>query len=124
MNHITVTGNVGRDPELRFSNGGMAILKFSIGDTSGKDEKKKTSWHDIVVFGDQAQNVVEHVKKGSRVMIMGRLSAETYEKKDGTKAKKVEIIADEIAVSVKYDRNKISKIAEMFDAEVETEDAF
>lgn len=124
MNHITVTGNVGRDPEMRFSNGGMAILKFSIGDTSGKDEKKKTSWHDIVVFGDQAQNVVEHVKKGSRVMVMGRLSAETYEKKDGTKAKKVEIIADEIAISVKYSRDNINKLAEVFGAEVETEDAF
>lgn len=124
MNHITVTGNVGRDPELRFSNGGMAILKFSIGDTSGKDDKKKTSWHDIVVFGDQAQNVAEHVKKGSRVMILGRLSAETYEKKDGTKAKKVEIIADEIAISVKYSRDNINKLAEVFNAEVETEDAF
>ena len=124
MNHITVTGNVGRDPEIRFSNGGMAILKFSIGDTSGKDEKKKTSWHDIVVFGDQAQNVVDHVKKGSRVMVMGRLSAETYEKKDGTKAKKVEIIADEIAVSVKYNRDNINKVVEIFGAEVETEDAF
>lgn len=124
MNHITVTGNVGRDPELRFSNGGMAILKFSIGDTTGKDEKKKTSWHDIVVFGDQAQNVAEHVKKGSRLMIMGRLSAETSEKKDGTKAKKVEIIADEIAISVKYSRDNINKLAEVFGAEVETEDAF
>lgn len=124
MNHITVTGNVGRDPELRFSNGGMPILKFSIGDTTGKDEKKKTSWHDIVVFGDQAQNVAEHVKKGSRLMIMGRLSAETYEKKDGTKAKKVEIIADEIAISVKYSRDNINKLAEVFGAEVETEDAF
>ena len=124
MNNITVIGNVGRDPEMRFSNGGMAILKFSVADTTGKDEKKKTSWHDIVVFGEQAQNVVEHVKKGSRVVVVGRLSAETYEKKDGTKAKKVEIIADEVAVSAKYGRDKIENLANIFGAEVEDEDAF
>ena len=49
-NHITVSGKVGQDPELRYTPGGMAVLTFSIADTYGKDEKKKTTWHNITVF--------------------------------------------------------------------------
>ena len=124
MNNITVTGNVGRDPELKFSNSGMAVLKFSVADTTGKDDKKKTSWHDIVVFGDQAQQVAEHVKKGTRLIISGRLVIETYEKKDGSKGKRVEIVADEVGVSVRFPKDKVQQIASVFDATVETEDAF
>jgi len=54
MNTITVVGNVGRDPELRVTGSGMAVLKFSVADTRGKDDKKQTSGHNIVCFGEQA----------------------------------------------------------------------
>jgi single-strand DNA-binding protein len=123
MNTIVVAGNVGRDPEIKYAPSGLAILKFSVADTSGKDEKKKTTWHDIVVFGEQAENVVNQIGKGRRVVIVGKLQIETYDKKDGTKGKRVEVIADEVAVSLRWSSESaaIKNVAAQFDAQVEEE---
>jgi single-strand DNA-binding protein len=102
MNNITIAGNVGRDPELKYTPANLAILKFSVADTSGKDDNKKTTWHDIVVFGEQAESVADKIGKGVRVIVIGRLQIENFEKKDGTKGKRVEVIADEVAVSLRW----------------------
>jgi len=102
MNTITVVGNVGRDPEIRYTANNMAVLKFSVADTRGKDEKKQTSWHNIVCFGEHAEAVANSVGKGKRVIVTGRLQVDSYEKKDGSKGTKVEIVADEVGVSVRY----------------------
>lgn len=102
MNSITVTGKVGKDPDLRFSANQMAILTFSVADTYGKDDKKKTTWHDIKVFGKLAENVANTIAKGSTVIIVGRYQQEDYTKKDGTTGKIREIIADEVGVSCRW----------------------
>lgn len=105
MNHTVVMGNVGRQPDgLRYTSAGLAVLKFSLADTRGKDEQKKTSWYDVVVFDKQAEAVAEHIGKGDRLIVVGRFQVEDYEKKDGTKGRSVQLVADEIAVSVKYRR--------------------
>lgn len=102
MNQTVVIGNVGRDPEeLRYSAAGLAILKFSLADTSGRDDNKKTSWYDVVVFGDKAENTVEHIRKGDRLIVVGKFQVEDYEAKDGTKKRRVSLIADEIGRAVK-----------------------
>lgn len=126
MNHITVVGNVGRQPEgLKYTGAGLAVLKFSLADTRGKDDNKKTSWYDIVCFGDMAESVVEHIGKGDRIIVSGRLQVEDYEKKDGTKGKRVEIIADEIAKSIKYKRDPLSQVKNALNAtEVDDEELF
>lgn len=126
MNHITVIGNVGRQPEgLKYTGGGLAVLKFSLADTRGKDDQKKTSWYDIVVFGDQAEAVMETVGKGDRIIVSGRLQVEDYEKKDGTKAKRVEIIADDVAKSIKYKKDALAQVKSAFNAtEVDEEELF
>jgi len=118
MNHITVIGNVGRQPEgLKYTGAGLAVLKFSLADTRGKDEQKKTSWYDIVVFGDQAESVVELIGKGDRIMVDGRLQVEDYEKKDGTKGKRVEIIANEIGRLVRMKKGSaVDELKETFNA--------
>ena len=102
MNNITVIGNVGRDPELRIAPSGTQVAEFSVADTVGKDDDKKTTWHDIVVFGDQAENVCESVKKGSRVVVIGRLTKDSYDGKDGEKKTKVEVIASDVAISLRW----------------------
>lgn len=102
MNNITIAGNIGKNPELKYSGNNLAILKFSVADTSGKDDNKKTTWHDIVVFGEQAENVAEKASQGTRVVVIGRLQIENYDKKDGTKGKRVEVVADEVAVSLRW----------------------
>jgi len=126
MNQITVIGNVGRQPEgLKYTGSGLAVLKFSVADTRGKDEQKKTSWYDIVVFGDQAEAVVENIGKGDRIMVSGRLQVEDYEKKDGSKGKRVEIIADEVGRVVRGPRNPVDELKQTFNATVvQDEDPF
>jgi single-strand DNA-binding protein len=101
-NHITITGKVGQEPELRFTPGGMAVLTFSVADTYGKDDKKKTTWHNITVFSNLAENVANTIGKGSTVIIVGRYEPDEFTKKDGTKGKSVKVIADEVGVSCRW----------------------
>lgn len=123
MNNISVAGNVGRDPELKYTPANLAILKFSVADTYGKDDNKKTSWHDIVVFGEQAETVAEKIGKGVRVVIIGRLQIEAYDKKDGTKGKRVEIVADEVALSLRWGASDpVARAAKALHADVIDDD--
>lgn len=101
-NQITVNGKVGQEPELRYSQGGMAILTFSVADTYGKDDKKKTTWHNITVFSKLAENVANTITKGSTVIIVGRYEQDEFTKKDGTKGKSLKLIADEVGVSCRW----------------------
>jgi single-strand DNA-binding protein len=101
-NHITVSGKVGQEPELRYTPGGMAVLTFSVADTYGKDDKKKTTWHNITVFGKLAENTANTISKGSTVIIAGRYEQDEFTKKDGTKGKSVKLIADEVGVSCRW----------------------
>jgi single-strand DNA-binding protein len=102
MNTITVIGNVGKDPELRFTTKGKPVVKFAIADTHGKDEFKTTTWHEIVVYNEQAENVAERVRKGNRVLVTGRLTKATYQAKDGTQKTAVEILADDVCISLRF----------------------
>jgi single-strand DNA-binding protein len=102
MNRITVVGNVGQDPQLRYSPSGKPIVKFSVADTTGKDEHKRTVWHDVVAFDEQAENIAAQVSKGSRVVVTGRLNKEPFEGKDGVKRVSVEVVADEVGVSLRW----------------------
>lgn len=102
MNTITISGNVGRDPELKYSANGTAVVKFSVADTTGKDDNKKTVWHDVVVFKEQAEHVAASVKKGSRVIVTGRLDKSEYTGKDGVKKQRVEVIADDVSISLRW----------------------
>jgi single-strand DNA-binding protein len=105
VNNITVIGNVGRDPELRYANSGTAVLKFSVADTIGKDENKKTTWHDITVFGEMAENVGSALGKGQRVIVMGRIQKSKYIGRDGVEKEKAEIVADDVALSLRWASN-------------------
>lgn len=85
MNQLTVTGNVTKDPELRYTANGKTICTFSVATTHGKDDKKQTTFHDVKVFSDMAENVGRSVSKGTRVTVVGRLEKTTFERKDGGK---------------------------------------
>jgi len=102
MNHITIHGNVSQEPELRVTNSGMNVLSFNVADSYGKDEKKKTTFHSITVFGQLAENVASSLKKGDSVIVAGRMEADEFTKKDGTKGKSVKIIADEVGFSMRW----------------------
>jgi len=102
MNNITIHGTVGQEPELRFSASNNAVLTFSVADNYGKDDKKKTTWHNVIVFGKVAENVANSITKGTSVLITGRYEQEEFTKKDGTKGKTTKLIADEVGVSCRW----------------------
>jgi len=103
----TVTGNLTADPEIRFFDGGSAKASFSIAvnsqwkDASGQTQER-TSYFDIVAWKALAEDIVRVATKGTRVIVTGTLEQRSWDDKNsGQKRTKVEIVADEVAVSVR-----------------------
>lgn len=99
VNKAILIGNLGRDPEVRYTNSGMAVCNFSIATKESFNDRagakqERTEWHNIVVWGKQGEACSQYLKKGSPVYIEGRISYREYEAKDGTGKRKVtEIVA-------------------------------
>lgn len=102
MNTITINGRLGKEPELRYTSNQLAIVELAVACTSGKDDKKKTTWFDVKVFGKLAENVANTIGKGDTVIVTGRLETDEYTKKDGTKGKFTSLLADEVGVSCRW----------------------
>lgn len=101
-NQIVITGNIGTPPELRYTASQMAITEFSVAVTTGKDDKKKTTWHNCKAFGKLAENICGTFHKGNTVIIVGRIEQDEYTKKDGTKGKSINLIVDEAGPSCRW----------------------
>ena len=98
VNKVILVGNVGRDPEIRHLDKGVAVANFSLATTESYTAKtgekvSTTEWHNIVVWRGLAEVVEKYVKKGSQLYIEGRLRTRMYEK-DGIKHYTTEIFAD------------------------------
>jgi single-strand DNA-binding protein len=101
INKVILIGNLGSDPEVRFLPSGQPVANFNIATTerwSGKDGNpgEKTEWHRIVVFGKQAENCKEYLRKGRQVYIEGRLQTREWQNKEGQKQRTTEIIAQTV----------------------------
>ena len=101
-NHISIHGNIGQPPELKYTNSQLEVAEITVADNYGKDDKKKTTWHNVVVFGKLALNIASTFTKGDSVIISGRLEQEEYTKKDGSKGKSIRVIADEVGYSLRW----------------------
>jgi len=109
-NTLTVVGNVTRDPELRFTPGGMAVASFGVAWNRRKqDGEDEVSFFDVTCFRNLAENVAESVTKGTRVVIFGALQQRSWETQDGEKRSKVEILADDVAPSLKWASAEVRK---------------
>lgn len=95
MNLGVLTGNLGRDPEMRHHNGD-AILNFAIGVQTGTRDKPNTMWVDCTMWGKRAEAVQPYLGKGMRVTVQGPLSMEEYKAKDGTPRTKLKIKVDNL----------------------------
>ncbi len=89
VNKAILIGNLGSDPELKYTPGGQAVASFSLATNerwTGKDGQKneKTTWHNIVAWGKQAELAKEYLHKGRQVYIEGRIDNRSYDKKDGS----------------------------------------
>ncbi|MFF3886580.1 single-stranded DNA-binding protein [Streptomyces sp. NPDC001914] len=104
---ITFTGNLVADPELRFTPGGAAVANFRMANTPRKFNRQTNEWEDgepvflgVAVWRQQAEHVAESIKRGDRVIVVGRLTQRQYEATDGSKRSSYEIQADEVAPSL------------------------
>jgi len=116
-NTITVVGNITRDLELRFTASGKAVGSFGLAynhrrfNKQTNDWDEDTSFFDVTVWGDMAENVAESVSKGTRVLVEGRLEQQTWEdKQGGGNRSKVVIIADEVAPSLRWATCTVSRV--------------
>jgi len=109
-NTITVVGNVTRDPELRFTQGGMAVANFGIAWNKKKaDGEEEVSFFNVSCFRQLAENVAESITKGSRVVVYGSLSQRSWDTPEGDRRSAVEIIADDVSPSLKWASAEIRK---------------
>ena len=100
LDKVLVYGNLGKDPELRALPNGTNVANFSIATTrvyydKDKNKQEQTDWHNIVVFGRQADLVAQYLKKGSSVLIEGRMQTRSWEQ-DGVKKYRTEVIAEKM----------------------------
>ena len=114
-NNITIVGNITRDPELRFTPSGQANARLGVAvnrrwqDRGSGEWQEATSFFDVICWRELAENVAESLKRGARVVVTGRLEQRTYEREGGEKRSVVEIIADEVAPSLRWATAKVEK---------------
>ncbi len=100
INKVILIGNLGRDPEVRYAQSGMAICKLSVAVTErvkdGDAWKDATEWFRVTVFGKTAENAGQYLQKGRQVYVEGRLKTEKYKDKDGVEKTSVEVIANQL----------------------------
>ena len=99
LNKVMLIGNLGKDPEIRYSQQGTAVVKFPIAtseqwtDKNTGERQQKTEWHNIVAFGKPAETLEKYLSKGSQIYIEGRLQTSKYDK-DGQTRYFTEIVAN------------------------------
>ena len=102
MNRVCISGNLTRDPELRATAGGMAVLAFGVAVNDRRKNSVTGEWEDapnfvdVTVFGKRAESLADMLKKGMKVTIDGKLRWSSWETQDGGKRSKLEVIADDI----------------------------
>jgi len=90
LNKVMLIGRLGRDPEIRYTQNGNAVVNFSIAtsekwtDKSTGQKQEKTEWHNIIVFGAIGEACEKYLSKGSQVYVEGKLQTQTYEKEGRT----------------------------------------
>ena len=113
---ITVVGNLTADPELRFTPSGAAVASFTVASTPRTFDRQSNEWKDgeslflrCSVWRQAAENAAESLTKGMRVIVSGRLKANTYEDREGNKRTSYEVDVEEVGPSLKYASAKVTK---------------
>ncbi|CAM3190634.1 single-stranded DNA-binding protein [Nocardioides dubius] len=113
---ITVVGNLTGDPELRFTPSGAAVANFTIASTPRTFDRQTNEWKDgealflrCSIWRQAAENVAESLQKGMRVVAQGRLTARSYETREGEKRTVMELDVEEIGPSLKFATAKVAR---------------
>ncbi|MGH3851118.1 MAG: single-stranded DNA-binding protein [Pseudonocardiaceae bacterium] len=113
--NVTITGNLTRDPELRFTPTGQANASFGVAvnrrwqNRQTQEWDEATSFLDVIAWGTLAENIAQSLTRGTRVVVEGRLDQRSWENNEGEKRSKVEITADEVGPSLRFATVTISK---------------
>jgi len=101
LNKAMIIGNLGRDPEMRYTQSGQAVTQFTVAvnrnykDSSG-EWKEETEWFRVVAWAALAERTAEYLRKGRKVYVEGRLQTRSWEDKDGQKRYTTELIANTV----------------------------
>jgi single-strand DNA-binding protein len=114
-NVVELIGNLTRDPELRFTPSGAPVASFGLAVNRRWQNRQTNEWEeqvsffDVVCWRELAENVAESLTKGTRVMVSGRLDQRSWETQDGEKRSKVEVVADEVAPSLRWATAQVTR---------------
>jgi len=101
INKVILVGNLGNDPETKYTQGGMAVTKASLATTSVRKDREgntqeRTEWHRVTFFGKLGEIAAEYLRKGSQVYVEGSIRYDKYTGQDGVEKYTTDIIADEM----------------------------
>ncbi len=101
VNKVILVGNLGNDPETKYTQGGMAVTKISLATTSVRKDREgnaqeRTEWHRVTFFGKLGEIAGEYLRKGSQVYVEGSIKYDKYTGQDGVEKYTTDIIADEL----------------------------
>ena len=101
INKVILIGNLGKDPELRYTASGTAVASFSLATSErfknrNGEQQERTEWHNIVAWGNLAEICGKYLAKGRQVYIEGRIQTRSYDDRDGNKRYITEIVANEM----------------------------
>lgn len=106
INRVTLMGNVVRDPDLRFTPNGAAVLSFSIATNrrykKGEEWAEEVSYHNVVVWNN-AESLSQRIKKGTRVYVEGRVQTRSWDDKDGKKNYKTEVNSERVILISRFE---------------------
>lgn len=111
INKVILVGNLGKDPEVRYLEGGTAVANFPIAtsetykDRTSGERKTNTEWHNIVVWRGLAEIAEKYLKKGSQIYLEGKLRTRQWQDKDGNNRYTTEIVADNLQMLGRKDEN-------------------
>jgi single-strand DNA-binding protein len=104
VNRADICGNVTKDPEMRTTTGGTKVLTLGVAtnerwkDKSTGEDKERSEFHNVVLWGETAERVAQSVRKGNRVFVSGRVQTRSWETKEGSKRYTTEIVADSLSL--------------------------
>jgi single-strand DNA-binding protein len=100
LNKAMIIGNLGRDPEMRYTPNGQAVTQFTVAVNRsyrvGEEWKEETEWFRVVAWAQLAERTAEHLRKGNKVYVEGRLQTRSWEDKDGQKRYTTELVANQV----------------------------
>ena len=114
INKVILVGNLGKDPEVKYLEGGVAVAKFPLATSETFKDKNgnkndQTEWHNIVVWRGLAEVAEKFLKKGATVYIEGKIKSRSWEDKEGNKKYITEIIGDTLTMLGKKEENTLTQ---------------